>query len=116
MRGTDRLNVNKIAARIALLPAAEGGLLTPMKSPTPSLVLIFESEPGNRESNVQVGVLIRRRDATELHPGDRAEVDLEFWSEIERSLAAPRAGFKIWYAGRVVGEGEVLDSSSADEL
>lgn len=80
-----------------------------MKSPTPSLVLIFDRDPGGSARDVQVGVLIRRCDATELHPGETAQVHLEFWSDLERSLATPQATFKIWYAGRVVGDGRILE-------
>lgn len=99
-----------IRASLSLYPSAEGGLHAPMKSPTRSLVLIFRSDFGRKEADVQVGVVVHGLDIDVLHPGETVMVDLEFWSDLERSFAVEGAEFKAWYAGRIVGSGRVLDS------
>jgi ketopantoate hydroxymethyltransferase len=88
-----------------------------MKLPTRSLILIVDSggDVLRGRAAVQVGVVVHGRDVDALHQGQTVMVDLEFWSDRERAFAIASAGFKAWYAGRIVGDGRILNSSSGRE-
>lgn len=103
--------MNEIFASVEFMTPTQGGLVSPMQSPTRSLVLIFASLNGER-GGTQVGVLLTNIDGDVIHPGERYTLSLRFWVESNRVHATDGAGFAVWYAGRIVGHGEVLPDPS----
>lgn len=96
-----------VAARLDLLTSEAGGLATTMPPRTPSLLLVFDSLDPDRGEDVQLGAVIDAPDG--LQPGVETDALLRFWSEIGRVHATPGAVFRLWYAGRIVGTGVVLE-------
>lgn len=95
-------------ARIGLSPASAGGLHAPMPPQGRSLLLTFPSldSPGEQTT---IGAAIDTLDGTPLEPGTSGRtVRLRFWAGEARLYATPGAKFSLQYAGRTVGQGEVL--------
>ncbi len=96
-----------VEARVGLLPAASGGLNSPLPSGTRSLMLVFPSleQPGG---DMRIGAVIDVLDGAALVPGtDGVGVVVRFWADEAAVYATPGATFAIWY-GRPVGEGVVM--------
>ena len=95
-------------ARIGLSSASAGGLHAPMPSGGRSLLLRFPSldSPGEQTT---IGAAIETLDGAPLEPGTGGvTVRLRFWADEAQLYATPGAKFSLCYAGRTVGQGEVL--------
>jgi hypothetical protein len=80
-----------------------------MCSPTRSIVLLFPSlrDDGIAEAEVQLGAVMDVGDRS-IRPGSGVTALLTFWSDLGRIYATEGSKFRLWYAGRVVGQGGVL--------
>lgn len=96
-----------VAAHLDLLSSDDGGLATTMPSHTPSLLLVFDSLDSDHCEDVQLGAVIETPNG--LHPGVETDAFLRLWSEIGRVYATPGTVFRLWYSGRIVGTGVVLE-------
>ncbi len=97
-----------VEARIGLLTTSEGGLRAPMPSGGRSLLLKFGSLE-SPDQEMTIGAVIDTLDGAALDPGGRdVIVNAWFWADEAQVYAAPGARFLLWYAGRVVGQGQVL--------
>lgn len=96
-----------VEARVGLSATAAGGLHTPMPSKSRSLLLRFPSldSPGEQTT---IGTAIETLDGALLEPGTGLTVRLRFWAGEAQLYATPGAEFSLLYAGRTVGQGEVL--------
>ena len=103
-----------VDCELDLSSSADGGLRRPLPVPTPSLLLMFPNlDPGDSRDDIQIGALINSPAA--LAPGSLAEARLTFWADLGRIYAVPSAGFRLWYAGRIVGSGRVLKEARDEE-
>ena len=103
-----------VECELELSPSAEGGLREPMPAPTPSLLLVFTvAAEGDDERERQIGAMISV--PTALVPGSAPSAQVTFWDDLGRIYATPGAGFRIWYAGRIVGSGRVLAEATDEE-
>lgn len=101
-----------VEARVGLLPAASGGLISPLPSGTRSLVLVLPSsaQPGGE---VRVGAVIDVAGGAALVPGAaEAPVVIRFWADEAAVCAMPGVSFTLWY-GRAVGAGVVTRIAGA---
>ncbi|WP_415857358.1 hypothetical protein [Sinomonas sp. G460-2] len=57
--------------------------------------------------DLQIGMLIDT--GRDLEPGSQTIAKLSFWAPEGQVFAVQGADFRIWYAGRIVGEGRVLE-------
>src|SRR5271155_5531054 len=95
-------------ARIGLSPSSAGGLRSPMPSGGRSLLLKFPSLD-SPDQQTTIGAVIDTLDGAALEPDiDDVTVSLWFWAGEAQIYATPGARFLLWYAGRVVGQGEVV--------
>ncbi len=94
---------------LRLFSSVEGGLRVPMATPTPSLLLVF-SDIGDIQHETQIGAMISGPPS--LVPGTMVFAQAMFWDDLGRVLATPGTNFKLWYAGRIVGLGQVIRVSS----
>ncbi len=79
-----------------------------MPSKGRSLLLKFPSLDSPDEQTT-IGAAIETLDGTPLEPGTGGlTVRLNFWADEAQLYATPGAKFSLWYAGRTVGQGEVL--------
>lgn len=93
-------------ARVGLLPAASGGLNSPLPSGSRSLMLAFPSleHPGGE---VKIGAVTDVLDGAAPVPGaDEVPVVIRFWADEAAVYAMPGVPFTLWY-GRAVGAGVV---------
>ena len=95
-------------ARIGLSPASRGRPACANAAEKPSLLLRFPSldSPGEQTT---IGAATETLDGAPLEPGTGGlTVRLMFWADKAQLYATPGAKFSLWYAGRTVGQGEVL--------
>ena len=100
-----------VSAQLTFSSTDEGGLQGAMASPTPSLILLFASldeELGAGSEDVQIGAVVDVG-GSEIQPASARRAILTFWSDAGRIYATPGAHFRLWYAGRVVGDGHVIE-------
>ena len=101
-------------ARINMAPASAAGPQFSMPSGGRSLLLKFSSLD-DPDQQTTIGAAIDTLDGTAIEPGiDGVVVRLWFWADEAQVYATPGAKFVLWYAGRAVGQGEVL--RIADEI
>lgn len=97
-----------VEARIGLASASAGGIREPMPSGARSLLLKFASLE-NAEREITIGAVLDTVDRTALEPGSSdVVVHAWFWADAAQVYATPGARFLLWYAGRIVGQGQVL--------
>jgi hypothetical protein len=96
-----------VEARLALLPAAQGGLGSPMPTGSRSLLVVFAPLGGEGGEDVKVGAVIDVIGGPALVPGvAELPVLIRFWADEAGVYATPGASFTLWY-GRAVGTGVV---------
>lgn len=95
-----------VEARLALLPAEQGGLRSPVPTGSRSLLLAFASlQPDGEE--VKIGAVIDVIGRSTLVPGAvEVPVVIRFWADEAAVYATPGAAFTLWY-GHAVGTGVV---------
>ncbi|MFV0460782.1 MAG: hypothetical protein ACK5MT_18660 [Actinomycetales bacterium] len=101
----------KVSAHVTFASSDMGGLQAAMINPTPSLILLFatlDQEPGASEADQQLGALLDVGQ-TAVQPGWVGPATLSFWSDLGRIYATAGSRFRLWYAGRVVGDGYVIE-------
>lgn len=101
----------KVSAHLTFASSNMGGLQAAMINPTPSLILLFatlDEEPGASEAEQQLGAVIDVGHP-EIQPGSIGQATLSFWSDLARIYATPGTRFRLWYAGRIVGDGYVVE-------
>lgn len=103
------MTTHKARAELHFEPTAGGGLRSEMGNPTPSLILVFPplSQEEIGQSNVQLGAIVDIGEKT-IRPGTTVSALLTFWSELGGIYATQGSSFRLWYAGRIIGEGKVL--------
>jgi hypothetical protein len=95
-------------ARIGLSPASAQGPQFSMPSGGRSLLLRFRSLE-DPDQQTTIGAAIDTLDGSAIEPGITGViVRLWFWADEAQAYATPGAKFLLWYAGRTVGQGEVL--------
>ena len=107
------MTAHVVRAHLTFAPTDAGGLISPMTSPTPSLILRFPAlgeEAHGAIDDVQLGAVVDVHGSL-LRPGTSLDGQLTFWSDLGRIYATPGAEFQLSYAGRVVGEGCVCVAS-----
>jgi hypothetical protein len=98
---------HRVHAELTLAPTEEGGLKAPMPSGTRSLLLQFPA-PGREP--VTLGAEVTADDQAELAPGSSGVRGVaHFWADEAHGVAVPGAAFVLWYGGREVGQGNVLE-------
>lgn len=101
----------KVSAHVTFASPDMGGLRAAMINPTPSLILLFatlDQESGVLEEDQQLGAVLDVGQ-TAIQPGWVGPATLSFWSDLGRIYATPGSQFRLWYAGRVVGDGYVIE-------
>lgn len=79
-----------------------------MAASSKSLIAVFPPSSTGKDEDVQLGMLVDPGD--ELVPGSQTEAIVSFWADEGRIYATRGTDFRIWYAGRTVGEGRVLET------
>jgi uncharacterized membrane protein len=97
-----------VDARISMSPASGRRSQFSVRSGGRSLLLKFSSLecPGQE---ITIGAAISTADDSAIEPGiEDSTMRLWFWANEGQVYATPGARFVLWYAGRTVGQGEVL--------
>lgn len=102
------MNLHTVSAELRFYSADNGGLVTGMTSPTPSLIMLFPPLTEEENEPVQIGAMLEIAGGKVL-PGSESDGKLIFWSDLSRIYAAKGSDFLIWYDGRIVGQGIVKE-------
>jgi len=102
---------HRVHAELTLTLIDEGGLKAPMPSGTRSLLLRF---PVSGHEPLTLGAEVTAQGQAELAPGaDGVRVIVHFWADEASDVAVPGARFAVWYGGREVGRGIVLEETDS---
>lgn len=102
---------HQVSAQLTFASCEMGGLQAAMVNPSPSLILLFKSldeDPAATEADQQLGAVVDVG-LPDIQPGYTGPATLIFWSDLGRIYATPGTIFRLWYAGRIVGEGHVVE-------
>lgn len=102
---------HRVSAQLTFASSEMGGLQAAMNNPTPSLILLFASldeDSAAMEAEQQLGAIVDTG-RPNIQPGDTGLATLTFWSDLGRIYATPGSAFRLWYAGRIVGDGLVVE-------
>lgn len=96
-------------AELELLATEDGGLKSSVEEGNRSLIFVFEGLGEEDEKEARFGAVIERIRTGSGQPGRLTEAELWFWIELAAIYATKRATFDVWYAGRIVGHGRILE-------
>lgn len=100
---------HRVIAELDLLATDHGGLKAAAREGNKSLLFVFEGLGDQDDEVVRFGAVIDRIRSGSGEPGRSTEAELWFWIELAAIYATPGVRFDLWYAGRIVGHGKVLD-------
>jgi hypothetical protein len=95
------------SAILELLPIGAGGLTSPIVGETRSLLVVFGESIRDPKATILGARIVLDHQETAAAGESQIEVSLEFWAPEAETYARAGAHFRIWYASRVVGSGDI---------